>query len=128
MSLLSIDSDASASDSPTLRQRGVREASVDDDSVVLQNVIGDLDSTPSAMDSQTDLSGPLEQDMSEARLRQMYDEEEIERFLYLFSAVSSCLVRHCTTYPEALQVCYGGETTAGRCFGEHRANQHRAAK
>lgn len=98
MSLLSIDSDASASDSPTLRQRGVREASADDDSVVF-NMIGDLDSTPSAMDSQTDLSGSLEQNISEARLRQLYDEEEIDRFLHLFSAVSSCLVCHCTSIP-----------------------------
>ncbi|OJA21507.1 hypothetical protein AZE42_05107 [Rhizopogon vesiculosus] len=78
-------SSTSTSDSSALRQRGVHEASTDDDSSVF-TVIGDLDSTPSAMDSQTDLSGSLEQDMSEARLRQIYDEEEIERFLYLFSA------------------------------------------
>ncbi|KAG1749977.1 uncharacterized protein EDB91DRAFT_1235401 [Suillus paluster] len=38
------------------------------------------------MGSQTDLSGSLEQDMSEACLRQLYDEEEIECFLHLFSA------------------------------------------
>lgn len=69
----------------SLRGRGVYEASGDDDSSIF-TMIGDWDTTPSPMGSQTDLSGSLEQDMSEARLRQLYDEEEIERYLHLFSA------------------------------------------
>lgn len=107
-------SGASTSDSSSLRHRAVHEESVDDDSSVF-NVIGDFYSTPSAMDSQTDLPEFSEQDMSETRLRQMYDEEEIERFLYLFSAVSPCLACHWIIYPEELQVCHGSETT--RCSG-----------
>ncbi|KAG1757589.1 hypothetical protein EDB19DRAFT_1901101 [Suillus lakei] len=75
----------STSDPSSLRERGVYEASGDDDSSVF-TVIGDWDTTPSPMSSQTELSGSLEQDMSEARLRQLYDEEEIERYLHLFSA------------------------------------------
>lgn len=78
-------SSVSTSDPSSLRERGVYEASGDDDSSVF-TVIGDWDTTPSPMGSQTDLSGSLEQDMSEAHLRQLYDEEEIERYLHLFSA------------------------------------------
>ncbi|KAG1899244.1 uncharacterized protein F5891DRAFT_422392 [Suillus fuscotomentosus] len=80
-------SSVSTSDTSSLRERGVYEASGDDDSSVF-TVIGDLDTTvtPSPVGSQTDLSGSLEQSMSEARLRQLYDEEEIERYLHLFSA------------------------------------------
>jgi len=99
-------------DSSALRQRGVREGSVDDDSSLF-TVIGDLDSTP--MDSQLDLLGSSEQDMSETRLRQMYDEEEIERFLYLFSAVSPCVACRWIIQSEQLLVCYGSKTT--RCSG-----------
>ncbi|KAG1825922.1 uncharacterized protein BJ212DRAFT_1443943 [Suillus subaureus] len=51
-----------------------------------ESSLRDWDTTPSPMGSQTDLSGSLEQDMSEVRLRQLYDEEEIERYLHLFSA------------------------------------------
>lgn len=80
---------APTSDSSSLRERRVYEASGDDSSSVF-TVIGDWDTTLSPVGSQTDLSGSLEQDMSEARLRQLYDEEEIERYLHLFSAVSSC--------------------------------------
>lgn len=78
-------SSVSTLDPSSLRERGVYEASGDDDSSVF-TVIGDWDTTPSPIGSQTDLSGSLEQDMSEARLRQLYDEEEIERYLHLFSA------------------------------------------
>ncbi|KAG2154833.1 hypothetical protein DEU56DRAFT_770676 [Suillus clintonianus] len=78
-------SSMSTSDPSSLRERGVYEASGDDDDSVF-TVVGDWDTTPSPMGSQTDLSGSLEQDMSEARLRQLYDEEEIERYLHLFSA------------------------------------------
>lgn len=93
-------SSVSTSDTSSLRERGVYEASGDDDSSVF-TVIGDLDTTvtPSPVGSQTDLSGSLEQSMSEARLRQLYDEEEIERYLHLFSAVSSCRTRW-VVYPE----------------------------
>lgn len=69
----------------SLREQAVYEASGDNDSSVF-TVIGDWDTTSSPMGSQTDLSGSSEQDMSETRLRQLYDEEEIERYLHLFSA------------------------------------------
>jgi hypothetical protein len=103
----------SISDASTLRRLGDRNASADS---FVSNMMDDLpmDSTLGAMDSQTDLPTP-EEDMSEARLRQLYDEEEIERFLYLFSAVSSCVAHRWTVYSDELQVCYGSETTW--CFG-----------
>lgn len=78
-------SSVSTSDLSSLRERGVYEASGGDDSSVF-TVIGDWDTTSSPMGSRTDLSGSLEPDMSEARLRQLYDEEEVERYLHLFSA------------------------------------------
>jgi hypothetical protein len=96
----------------SLREQAVYEASGDNDSSVF-TVIGDWDTTSSPMGSQTDLSGSSEQDMSETRLRQLYDEEEIERYLHLFSAVSSCRTRW-VVYPEVRQVCNRSETT--RCF------------
>jgi hypothetical protein len=105
-------SSVSTSDLSSLRERGVYEASGGDDSSVF-TVIGDWDTTSSPMGSRTDLSGSLEQDMSEARLRQLYDEEEVERYLHLFSAVSSCPTRW-LVYPEVQQVCDRSKTT--RCF------------
>lgn len=79
-------SSVSTSNPSSLRERGVYEASGDDDSSVFTMPIGDWDTTSSPMGSQTDLPGSLEQDMSEACLRRLYDEEEIERYLLFFSA------------------------------------------
>lgn len=79
-------SSVSTSNQSSLRERAVYEASGDNDSSVFTMPIGDRDTTSSPMGSQTDLPGSLDQDMSETRLRQLYDEEEIERYLLFFSA------------------------------------------
>lgn len=50
--------------------------------------LASLHSSDTTPDFADDSPTPTEPDMSEEQLRELYDNEEVERFLYLFSAVS----------------------------------------
>lgn len=84
---------AAASDAPNLPTRSPGKPSVQstqsDTSHHLEPISDtELDAAPGAFTNQPQVLPDAEDQLSEVQLRELYDEEEIERFMHLFSAVS----------------------------------------
>lgn len=85
----------------------------------LSLVQGTLDGVETPGSNEVDLSDAVlieelsadDQGLSEAQLRQLYDEEEVERFMYFFSAVGTLCLLYALETSQSSAVCDGSETT-----------------